>query len=170
MIDVNVLTSGRTIAGVIASFLVAAIALGLGLSSLIQTQRLQKRERRERLLNEIIEWAESIILFGVGETVREDWAQLSDEQKTDKATAMRRGFGFMDIRDKGKRVLGISAIDTELECKVKSVLGLLQEHIDKWTQAKEGKLGDWKEIAKHKETLDNSVRELIGRATNLLIR
>jgi len=33
------------------------VALGLGLSSLFQTQRLQKRERRERLLNEIIEWA-----------------------------------------------------------------------------------------------------------------
>jgi len=33
------------------------VALGLGLSSLIQTHRLQKRERRERLLNEIIEWA-----------------------------------------------------------------------------------------------------------------
>ncbi|MFC2001850.1 hypothetical protein ACFLUZ_05025 [Chloroflexota bacterium] len=57
MIDVNVLTSGWTIAGVIASFLVAAIALGLGVSSLVQTQRLQKRERKDRLLNEIIEWA-----------------------------------------------------------------------------------------------------------------
>ncbi len=33
------------------------VALGLGVSSLIQTQMLQKRERRERLLNEIIEWA-----------------------------------------------------------------------------------------------------------------
>jgi len=135
-----------------------------------QTRSIQKAEKRERLLNSIIEWAESIILFGVGETVRENWAQLSDEQKTDKATAMRRGFGFMDIRDKGKRILGISAIDPELERKVKSVLRLLQEHIDKWTQAKEGKLGDWKEIAKHKEILDNSARELIGRATDLLIR
>ncbi len=33
------------------------VALGLGLSSLIQTQSLQKRERKERLLNEIIGWA-----------------------------------------------------------------------------------------------------------------
>jgi hypothetical protein len=33
------------------------VALILGVSSLIQTQRLQKRERKERLLNEIIEWA-----------------------------------------------------------------------------------------------------------------
>lgn len=36
------------------------VALGLGVSSLIQTHLLQKRERKERLLNEIIEWAEDI--------------------------------------------------------------------------------------------------------------
>jgi len=36
------------------------VALGLGLSSLIQTHMLQKRERKERLLNEIIEWASNI--------------------------------------------------------------------------------------------------------------
>ena len=33
------------------------VALGLGVSSLVQTQSLQKRERKERLLNEIIQWA-----------------------------------------------------------------------------------------------------------------
>lgn len=33
------------------------VALGIGTSSLVQTQKLQKRERRDRLLNEVIEWA-----------------------------------------------------------------------------------------------------------------
>lgn len=36
------------------------VALGLGVVSIIQTQWLQKRERKERLLNEIIEWATEI--------------------------------------------------------------------------------------------------------------
>jgi len=36
------------------------VALGIGVASLLQTQRLQKRERKERLLGEIIEWAEYI--------------------------------------------------------------------------------------------------------------
>lgn len=36
------------------------VALGIGTASILQTQNLQKRERRERLLNEIIEWAEDI--------------------------------------------------------------------------------------------------------------
>ena len=33
------------------------VALGLGVASIIQTQKLQKKERKGRLLNEIIEWA-----------------------------------------------------------------------------------------------------------------
>jgi hypothetical protein len=33
------------------------VALGIGVASIIHTQSLQRKERRERLLNEIIEWA-----------------------------------------------------------------------------------------------------------------
>ena len=33
------------------------VALGIGVTSILHTQSLQKRERKERLLNEIIEWA-----------------------------------------------------------------------------------------------------------------
>ena len=36
------------------------VALVIGVASIIQTQMLQKRERKERLLNEIIEWATEI--------------------------------------------------------------------------------------------------------------
>ena len=39
------------------------VALGLGVTSILHTQSLQKRERRERLLNEIIEWAVDILKF-----------------------------------------------------------------------------------------------------------
>ena len=33
------------------------VALGIGVASILHTRSLQKKERRERLLNEIIEWA-----------------------------------------------------------------------------------------------------------------
>lgn len=62
VIDVTVLTTGWTIAGVIASSSVAVIALGLGVLSLRQTQRLQKRERKARILNEIITWVLNVKL------------------------------------------------------------------------------------------------------------
>ncbi len=60
MINVNVIANSWTIAGVIASFLVAFIALFLGVMSLRQTKRLQEEEKKQRLLAEIIEWAEYI--------------------------------------------------------------------------------------------------------------
>ena len=58
------------------------VALGLGVSSLIQTQRLQKRERRERLLNEIIDWVVNILkldsdLDSFTESIRLGISQLS---------------------------------------------------------------------------------------------
>lgn len=56
MINVNVLPDGWTIAGVVASFLVAVIALGLGVFTYKQTKNMQKREQKERILREIIEW------------------------------------------------------------------------------------------------------------------
>ena len=36
------------------------VALGIGVASILHTQSLQKKERRERLLNEIIEWANDV--------------------------------------------------------------------------------------------------------------
>jgi len=43
-------------------FILAAVivALGIGVASILHTQRLQRKEHRERLLNEIIEWAKGI--------------------------------------------------------------------------------------------------------------
>ncbi len=46
---------------VIAIVFSAIVALSLGVSSLIQTRNMQKREYRDRLLNEITEWAMDIV-------------------------------------------------------------------------------------------------------------
>lgn len=59
--DVNVLTNQWTIAGVIASFLVAAIALFLGLHSSWKINKLRRLEKREGIIKEIIEWATDIL-------------------------------------------------------------------------------------------------------------
>lgn len=37
------------------------IALGIGVASILHTQSLQRKERRERLLNEITEWAVDVL-------------------------------------------------------------------------------------------------------------
>lgn len=43
-----------------ATLLAVFVALGIGIASIKHTQSMQRKERRERLLNEIIEWAEEI--------------------------------------------------------------------------------------------------------------
>ena len=71
VIDVNVLTSGWTIAGVIASFCVAAIALWLGIKSNRQLYELRRLEKQEYLVNKIVDWAEGITVF-VSKQIVED--------------------------------------------------------------------------------------------------
>lgn len=44
-----------------ATFLAVVVALGIGVTSILHTNSLQKKERKERLLNEIIEWAVDIV-------------------------------------------------------------------------------------------------------------
>jgi len=138
--------------------------------SIWQNYQLQKRERKERLLNEIIEWAESILLYGAGETYRAGWSQLTDEQKTDRQSAARKGHGFMDIRDKGVKIINTSSyIDADLKSRAYSTMNILQEHIDKWSQlAKEGKINDWYAIAEHKGEVDKSARQLIKKTSDLM--
>ncbi len=83
-IDINVLTNGWTIAGVVASFLVALIALGLGIWSNIRLNRIQKFERKERFLERIIDWATDISIAGlkftsVSSTDRELWITIMEQ-------------------------------------------------------------------------------------------
>jgi len=74
------------------TFLAVIVALGIGISSLIQTKRLQQSERRERLLNEIIEWALDVAKCGstvniqspqpfYSVLVEKDFLKLSREEK-----------------------------------------------------------------------------------------
>ncbi len=55
------LTNQWTIAGVIASFLVATIALFLGLHSSWKIDKLRRLEKREGIIKEIIEWSTDIL-------------------------------------------------------------------------------------------------------------
>lgn len=63
VIDVNLLTNVWTIAGVIASFFVAVIALSLGLYSNWRFSNMRRVEKMERCLKEIIDWALEVIEF-----------------------------------------------------------------------------------------------------------
>jgi hypothetical protein len=46
------------------------VALGIGVASILHTQSLQKRERKERLLNEIVEWASNVAKSAISRQTR----------------------------------------------------------------------------------------------------
>ena len=80
--DVNVLTSGWTIAGVIASISIAVIAVWLALRSNRQLYKIRRLEKQEASIKEIIDWVESIAQFTSKQVIsRRDNAaiMLSDE-------------------------------------------------------------------------------------------
>ena len=56
------------------------VALGIGVASILHTQSMQKKERRERLLNEIIEWAIDISRSHP-EEIHRDIARIREEAK-----------------------------------------------------------------------------------------
>lgn len=58
------------------TLLAVLVALGIGVSSIIQTNRLKKAEKKERLLNEIIDWASEILYLTTPQTL----SQFSDER------------------------------------------------------------------------------------------
>ncbi len=53
----NWMNNWKELASAGLTFLAVLVALGIGVASLVQTNCIQKRERTERVLNEIIEWA-----------------------------------------------------------------------------------------------------------------
>jgi len=67
-IDVNILSDNWSIAGVVASFLVAGIALWLGIRSSRQLYKMRRVEKRESGIKEIIAWATDVIDFTAGQT------------------------------------------------------------------------------------------------------
>jgi hypothetical protein len=114
------------------------VALGLGLYSLIQTHNLQKRERKERLLNEIIEWAVGILkldsdLFSFTESVRLRFTiNLVPSQTPDKLYS-----DTVSLRDKGryiKRVANIAGDKTnDAAAKIHNELNDIANLLDKFS-------------------------------------
>ncbi len=108
------------------------VALGIGVASILHTQSMQKRERRERLLNEIIEWAVDITK---GELLMEfaDVKGIKDIRKTRLylyVTVDKLQFTFRQARTRGLYISRIASIlGTDLQKAVGELRRNLEAHI-----------------------------------------
>jgi len=85
MITFEISAGGWTIAGVIASFLIALVALGLGVSSYLQTRETIKREHRDKILNDISKWATDLGAYLHSRNLEPFEKELLRKGKLDKA-------------------------------------------------------------------------------------
>ena len=126
------------------------VALGLGVSSLIQTQMLQKRERGERLLNEIIEWAIDVAKSAVS------------RQTMAKTELWKTKLEYKYSKAKNKYITEVvSSSFNELSSSVRSVTTELDNAIDATMQFIENQKRPGDKLVNYESKLTESVAELI---------
>lgn len=149
------------------------VALGLGLASLLQTQKLQKKERRQRLLNEIIDWANDVINCS-------SELNIPLVRGIDRTTMRVYGtsslyFKYRSVNARSSYVLEVANIvGMDLSHAVKSVTDKISEFIkileaNIATLQKDG-TEDTKAAENCELKLYNLVRSLIGKVAEVKVK
>ena len=150
-----------------------------------QNHKLQKRERREKLLNEIIEWATEAIEWDIEKDYLAE-RHLKEAEKPLLVILMqlfRLSDGFYRIRRNGKLILRPRALilkQQSLTNTIDALLADLQNHIelialqeialmkDIETQVLSDEFNSAQdEVIKHTKQLDESATKVISEATDL---
>ena len=138
------------------------VALGLGVSSLIQTQRLQKRERKERLLNEIIDWATEVAKSAVS------------RQKKDKTQLWKTKLEYGVWKAKSTYITGVANSSfgglvpfiEKINCRLDKAIKATEKELDKKTV----KEISTECIKKSEGELTEAVKELFKEAAKIKTR
>ncbi len=123
------------------------VALGLGVASIIQTQKLQKKERKGRLLNEIIQWA-----------TKSAESAIYRQQKN-KHELWKTELNYKNCRAKSEYIKGIaissfSTLNSQIDC----VVTKLDEAIEGTTKFRENESDDGHKLMRtSEEGLTNAV-------------
>jgi hypothetical protein len=158
------------------------VALGIGVASILQTHRLQERERKERLLNEIIDWAVDVTK---GELLMEfadvrgikgiQWARLYLYTTVDKLQ-----FSFRQARTRGLYISGtVSILGADLQQAVGELLRNLEVHIQALRECMDainspacettldGATSTARKTTDSKKLLDESATKVLEEATKI---
>jgi hypothetical protein len=142
------------------------VALAIGVASILHTQRLQKKERRERLLNEVIEWAIDLTQSTYGRDIK--MVTLTDKEF---ATAIH--VNVKQLNTRGKYIVNMvvvfdkrlaEVVDeaiSNLEACEKATLDLMKNITDK----KKLKI-----VVDKGQKLGNTASKVIEEATKLKIQ
>ncbi|MFH1652155.1 MAG: hypothetical protein ABID87_08685 [Chloroflexota bacterium] len=144
------------------------VALGIGVASILQTQIMQRRDRKERLLNEIIEWAIDILNCGREEPF--DWHKIlaTPDIISLKIIAANLNMAYAKIRACGTPIIDFAnECDTNLGKLVNEVhadLSTIITTTEKETREEATK----EEVGEIRKELEKKATELIKQAARLL--
>jgi len=161
------------------------VALGIGVASILHTQSLQKQERKERLLNEIIEWATETIEWDI----EKDYFTEKRLREADKPLLVilmqliRLSEGFRSFKRKGQLILRPLALvfkHQPLTDFMDELIYNLQKHVELIGLQEMALMNDItaqtlsnefnsavNEVTNHKKQLDQSATKVISEATKL---
>jgi len=165
----QVLSAGITLLAVF-------VALGIGVASILHTQSMQKRERKERLLNEIIEWAIDIAKCGL----EKEWKHITvqfekDDPRSDRFVSaffneLARNFEAMEGRSQYIRTIALK-FEESLQQHVKELIETMEAHIDLLNECNIGQPGELEKaignVGEHNTPLRESARKVIEEATKI---
>jgi hypothetical protein len=161
------------------------VALAIGVASILQIQSLRKRERRDRLLNEIIEWAIEITKWRP-KGIFKDVAFITDKLKLQKIMyphIVEIMENFIETRGRNKYVSDIAIkFDKKLGEAVGNLIDVLESKIEllnEWTsviadattKGKESNDEQYSQKAGEQELqIEKLALKVIGEATKIKTR
>ncbi|MFC2026608.1 hypothetical protein ACFLUX_01370 [Chloroflexota bacterium] len=96
------------------------VALGIGIASILHTQNLQKKEQRQKLLNEIIDWAKNITKYRFSKACKE-LLQITDSSGE---TSYKKSLQFIHANvEEVKEAFAGLEIQSRYICKITSTFG-----------------------------------------------
>jgi len=127
----------------------------------------EKRDRRERRLKEIVDWATDILVCG-RDISRELYRELIDPT-SHKAVEIEIEAKFNVISWRGVYIRNIASnLDKALHDSVLDTQRILRQHVKIMELDFKGKIKNTSVIGKHRDTLDDSAKRVIEIAANLL--
>lgn len=116
----------------VLTFVAIFVALGIGVANVIQTKNIQKTERKQRLLNEIIDWAIDVTKVELLMEIA-DVTGIKDNRRARLymyTTVDKLRFSFRQAITRGLYISGIvSILGVDLQLAVEKLIKGLEVHI-----------------------------------------
>lgn len=151
------------------------VALGIGVTSILHTQSLQRKERKERILNEIIEW--SVEINKCGSEVGLQVIPGLDEKHQKRIIRINWAFRYQVVDSKSNYIVSLAQAfekETELYTTLKNVSDKVKELtkllwiFSQSEGEKEKELSN--EITEQEKSLQDISIKIIKKATMLKIQ